>query len=170
VVLAYTGSNDVQSGRWARRLARSRLAEWGPARALASRGGETLAMFARLLADRPLRWQVTGVGLLIYAVNVLAQTMIFHALGSSPNPLVVAATVSLGIAAGTLAGTPGGIGAAEAAMMALYVALGVDSVTAAAAALLYRSLYYAVVLVTGIPSALVLEWKLGRRRDAGARW
>lgn len=164
VVLAWTGASEHGGGgRFVRRFARSRLAEWGPARSLARRGGETVSMFSRLAADRRLRWQVTALGLLIYAVNVFAQTCVFWAMGESPNPLVVAVTVSLGIAAGTLAGTPGGIGAAEAAMMALYVGLGVDRVTAAAAALLYRSLYYVVVLAIGIPSALVLEWKLVRR-------
>lgn len=163
VVLAWTGSNGETSSRFARRLARSRLAQWGPARSLASQGGETMTIFARLFADRRLRWQVTGLGLVIYAVAVTAQTFVFYAIGASPSPLVVAVTVSLGIAAGTLAGTPGGLGAAEAAMMALYVALGVDQVTAAAAALLYRFLYYTVVLATGVPSALLLEWKLPRR-------
>jgi uncharacterized membrane protein YbhN (UPF0104 family) len=159
---AWIGNGEGGRGRVLRRFARSRLAEWGPARALARRGGETVAMFARLAGDRALRWQVTGLGLVIYAVSVGAQTCVFRALGESPSPLVVAVTVSLGIAAGTLAGTPGGIGAAEAAMLSMYVALGVDSVTAAAAALLYRSLYYLVVLTTGLPSALLLEWKLVR--------
>ena len=166
VVMAWAGSGKGGGGRFARRFARSRLAEWAPARALARRGGETVAMFARLAADRRLRWQVSALGFVVYGVSVAAQTCVFWSMGESPNPLVVAVTVSLGLAAGTLAGTPGGIGVAEAAMMSLYVALGVDRVAAAAAALLYRSLYYLVVLTTGLPSALLLEWTLVRRVPA----
>ena len=122
-------------------------------------------MFARLAADRRLRWEVSVLGFAVYAVSVAAQTCVFWSMGEHPNPLVVAVTVSLGLAAGTLAGTPGRNRRAvqEAAMMSLYVALGVDRVAAAAAALLYRSLYYLVVLTTGLPSALLLEWTLVRR-------
>ncbi|HZI63522.1 MAG TPA: flippase-like domain-containing protein, partial [Thermoanaerobaculia bacterium] len=132
---------------------------------LLARGQETVEMLARLLADRPLRFQAALLGVGIFLLAALAQGAVFHALGSRPHPLVVVVTVALGTAAGTLAGTPGGLGAAEAAMIAVLVALRVNPLDAAAAALLYRALYYAVVLLSGLPAAAYLEWGLNRGRQ-----
>ncbi len=141
-----------------------RLAGRRPGRGLGERllerSRETVDMLARLLADRALRLQATLLGLGIFLLSALAQGAVFHALEVRPHPLVVLVTVALGTAAGTLAGTPGGLGAAEAAMIAVLVALRVDRLDAAAAALLYRALYYAVVLVSGLPAAAYLEWRL----------
>ncbi len=126
------------------------------------RGHETLRMLAGLLADRRLRGQAALLGIAIFLASALAQGAVFAALGEHPGALVVMVTVALGTAAGTLAGTPGGLGATEAAMIALYVALDVDRLDAAAAALAYRAVYYAVVFATGLPSAALLEWRLAR--------
>lgn len=148
------------------------LADWleartdkhrGLRRSLLARGHETLRMLAGLLADRRLRAQAAALGMALFAASVLAQWAVFEALGEHPGMLVVMVTVALGNAAGTLAGTPGGLGATEAAMIALYVALDVDRLDAAAAALAYRAVYYAVVFATGLPSAAILEWRLARK-------
>ena len=149
-----------------------RLAEWLDARAagsgraarLLARGRESVEMLSRLLADRTLRVQAALLGVGIFLLTALAQGAVFYALGVQPQPLVVLVTVALGTAAGTLAGTPGGLGAAEAAMIAVLVALRVDRLDAAAAALLYRALYYTVVLLTGLPAAAYLELRLARGR------
>jgi uncharacterized protein (TIRG00374 family) len=134
----------------------------GLRRSAFARGHETLRMLAGLLADRGLRFEAAGLGIALFLASALAQGAVFAALGEHPGALVVAVTVALGTAAGTLAGTPGGLGATEAAMIALYVALDVDRLDAAAAALAYRGVYYAVVFATGVPSAAILEWRLGK--------
>ena len=152
------------------------LADWLESRAesrrglrgsLFARGHETLQMLARLLADPRLRWQAALLGLGLFGASCAAQAATFSALGERPGLLVVMVTVALGTAVGTLAGTPGGLGATEAAMIALYVELDVDRLDAAAAALAYRAVYYAVVFATGLPSAAILEWRLAR--DARAQ-
>jgi uncharacterized membrane protein YbhN (UPF0104 family) len=56
-----------------------------------------------------------------------------------------------------LMGTPGGIGTTEATMVAAYVALGVDQVSAGAATLLFRGLHYALVIAVGGPALVGFE-------------
>jgi undecaprenyl-diphosphatase len=148
----------------ARRFADSRWASWGPFRPLRQHGSETLETFSRLLADVRLRWQATALGLLVFLAAAGAQAAAFWALGSPAPFLVVCVTVALSSAVATLAATPGGVGVTEASMIGLFVWLGVDRVTAAAAALLYRAVYYLVVLATGLPSAFALEWFVVRER------
>jgi uncharacterized membrane protein YbhN (UPF0104 family) len=151
----------------ARSFADSRWASWGPFRPLRQHGRETLQTFTRLLADAPLRWQATGLGLMVFLAAAGAQAAAFWALGSPAPFLVVCVTVALSSAVATLAATPGGVGVTEASMIALFVWLGVDRVTAAAAALLYRAIYYFAVLATGLPSAAALEWFLVLERRRG---
>ncbi len=89
--------------------------------------------------------------------------LIFAALGRPENPLVVMAVVALGASAGMLTGTPGGVGTTEAAMVALFGALGVAPGEAAAATLVFRGLHYASILALGIPALIVLELRFGTR-------
>jgi undecaprenyl-diphosphatase len=145
---------------WARGFAEGSWSGRWPLRALRHHGEDTLATFSQLLADDRLRIASWGLGLLVFASAASAQAAAFWALGETPRPLVVCVTVALSSAVATLAATPGGVGVTEASMVALFVWLGVDRVTAVAAALLYRSIYYAVVLATGLPSLMALEGAL----------
>lgn len=134
---------------------------------LLTRGKETLDMLARLLADRSLRFQSAAVGVGVFLMTALAQGLVFEALGLRPGAMVVLVSVALSTAAGTIVGTPGGLGATEAAMIALYVALDVQRLDAAAAALLFRALYYIVVLAVGVPATAFLELGMAKRRRRG---
>ncbi len=123
-------------------------------------GHEAVHVFVRLLAKPPLHLRAALLGLLYALFNVGAQWLVFLALGQPIDPLIVFAGVSLGAAAGTLTGTPGGLGTTEAAMVASFAALGVDRVDAAAGTLLFRGLHYATVLGLGLPALLILELRL----------
>jgi uncharacterized protein (TIRG00374 family) len=123
-------------------------------------GHEAVHIFVRLLARPPLHLRAGLLGVLYVIFNVGAQWLVFLALGRPIDLLVVFAGVSLGVAAGTLTGTPGGLGTTEAAMVASFTALGVDRVEAAAGTLLFRGLHYATVLGLGLPALLVLEFRL----------
>ena len=127
-------------------------------------GHEAAGVFTRLLGQGRLHGQAGLIGALYVVLNVGAQWLIFLALGEGVSPLVVFSGVSLGMAAGTLTGTPGGLGTTEAAMVASFAALGMDRVDAAAGTLLYRGLHYACVLAIGLPALLLLEWRLGNER------
>ena len=128
---------------------------------------DAVDVFLRLLGNRRLHVEAVALGLGFFVLNALAQWIAFRALGTDVGVAVVIAAVSLGSAAGMLTGTPGGIGTTEAAMVASFVALGVDRVDAAAATILFRGLHYAVVLAIGVPSLLVLELRDGRRDGPG---
>lgn len=121
-------------------------------------GSETAArLFLRLVRSRSLWLQALALGTGLFLCLATAQWAVFRSLGTEINPLVVVAAVTLGLSAGVLLGTPGGLGAAEVTMIALYGAFGVDRVDAASAVLLFRGLQFAVVLGLGLPSMAVLE-------------
>ncbi len=125
--------------------------------ALVAGGRSLLDRLRDIFADRSLLGRMAGLSVAHLTLNAAAQWLLFTALGEEiPFPTVIAA-LALGTGAGLLSGTPGGIGATEAAMVGCYVLLGVDQVAAAAATLLYRSLHYALVLALGIPSFIYLE-------------
>lgn len=132
----------------------------GRAQRLYAHGHEAVGIFIRLLGQAPLRWKAAAIGLLYVVLNAGAQWLIFLALGRGVDPLVVFAGVSLGTAAGTLTGTPGGLGTTEAAMVASFGLMGIDRVDAAAGTLLCRGLHYAVVLAVGLPALAFLEMRL----------
>jgi uncharacterized protein (TIRG00374 family) len=121
---------------------------------------EAAGVFVRLLGDGPLLAQAALLGITYAALNVGAQWLIFRALAVPVSPLVIFSGVSLGVAAGTMAGTPGGVGTTEAAMVASFAALGVGRVEAAAVTLLFRGLHYASVLIVGLPALALLEMRL----------
>jgi glycosyltransferase 2 family protein len=121
-------------------------------------GSETAARVFFELAGHPGLWvRTVALGFALFGFVAAAQWTVFAALGTEIEPLVVVGTVSLGLTAGVLLGTPGGLGAAEATMIALYGAFGVDRVDAASAVLLFRGLQFAVVLALGLPSMAALE-------------
>lgn len=125
-----------------------------------SHGHEAVHVFVRLLAKPPLHFRAVLLGLLYVVFNVGAQWLVFRAMDRPIDLLIVFAGVSLGAAAGTLTGTPGGLGTTEAAMVASFAALGVDRVDAAAGTLLFRGLHYATVLGLGLPALLFFELRL----------
>jgi len=121
-------------------------------------GSEAAAkIYFRLLADGSLWWRTLGLGAGLFLALASAQWLSFLALGEAIDPLLVVVTLALGLSAGVLLGTPGGLGTTEATMIALYAALGVDGVDAASAVLLFRGLQYAVVLGLGLPAMVLLE-------------
>jgi uncharacterized protein (TIRG00374 family) len=130
-------------------------------------GHEAVHVFVRLLAKPGLHLRAALLGVLYVIFNVGAQWLVFIALDQPIDLLVVFAGVSLGTAAGTLTGTPGGLGTTEAAMVASFAALGVDRVDAAAGTLLFRGLHYATVLGLGLPALLILEFRLPQTEAAG---
>lgn len=130
---------------------------------------ETAAKIYVRLAGSPGLWRLgSGLGLGVFAAVAAAQWAVFHSLGEVVAPLLVVTTVALGLTAGVLLGTPGGLGTTEAAMIALYGAFGVDRVDAASAVLLFRGLQFGVVLLLGLPAMLMLELH-GTARDLGRR-
>lgn len=130
---------------------------------------ETVGLLFDLLSDRRLQSRMAGWGAAAFLVNAAAQWVLFLAIGARVDPTVVVVTVALGAGAGVLAGVPGGVGATEAAMIAGFVALGVNETDATAATLLYRGLHYAVILVTGLPALVWFELVTGlRERDRSA--
>ena len=133
-------------------------------------GSETAAkIYFRLLGSGSL-WRVSSlIGLGVFAAVAAAQWAVFYALGDPINPLLVVTTLAIGMTAGVLLGTPGGLGTTEATMIALYGALGVDPVDAASAVLLFRGLQFAVVLGLGLPGMLTLElYATASRKHPGA--
>jgi uncharacterized membrane protein YbhN (UPF0104 family) len=122
-----------------------------------SQGHQAADTFVKLLGDAGMALRAASLGTVLFLANAVAQWLIFLALGQRVGLLPVVAVVALGNAAGMLAGTPGGIGTTEAAMVAAFVALGVDRASAGAATLLFRGLHYVLVLVVGLPALAWLE-------------
>jgi uncharacterized membrane protein YbhN (UPF0104 family) len=142
---------------WVRALARQAERAEGRLQRVYAQGHEAAGIFVRLLADSGLARRAFALGLALFLANAVAQWLIFRALGQDIGMLPVVAVVALGNAAGMLGGTPGGIGTTEAAMVAAYGAFGVDRASAGAATLLFRGLYYALVLAVGLPALAWLE-------------
>jgi len=128
---------------------------------------EAVGVFVRLLGDGPLMIQAVLWGTAYVFFNAGAQWLIFRALGLPVSALVVFSAVSLGVAAGTVTGTPGGLGTTEAAMVTSFTVMGVSPVVAATTTLLYRGLHYVTVLAVGLPALLILETKPGIRGAKG---
>ena len=121
-------------------------------------GSETAAkIYFRLLGSGSL-WRLSAlIGVGVFGSVAASQWAVFYALGDPVEPLLVVTTLAIGLTAGVLLGTPGGLGTTEATMIALYGALGVDPVDAASAVLLFRGIQFAVVLMLGLPGMLALE-------------
>jgi uncharacterized protein (TIRG00374 family) len=145
-------------------LARRAEQAEGSSQRFYAHGHEAVGVFMRLLTNGPHgAAAVLGTG--VFVGNVVAQWVVFLAIGEQVAPLVVLAGVALGNAAGMLTGTPGGVGTTEAAMVASFTALGMDPVEATAGSLLYRGVHYILVLAIGIPALLTLELRMGRTRS-----
>lgn len=150
-----------------RRSGQRQRGGWGERAGRALDGGrEAVRVLRRLLGDGRLLAYSLVFGIAYAMVNAAALWAVFRSLGDDVGFAVALASVALGVAAGTLVGTPGGLGAAEAAIVGSLVALGVDRVDATAAALLYRGLHYLTVFGAGLPALALLE--LRRRKTARA--
>jgi uncharacterized protein (TIRG00374 family) len=117
-------------------------------------GREIIAILRSSFSDVPLQLRMALTGLFVFLLNVAAQSLVFESLGTPVSPVAIASGVALGLAAGWITGTPGGVATTEAAMVGLYVAMGVGSVEATAGVLLYRGIHYLLVLTLGLPSLL----------------
>ncbi|HEX2165368.1 MAG TPA: YbhN family protein, partial [Thermoanaerobaculia bacterium] len=140
----------------AERLVR-RAGAGGALERLVIHGRDAIEVVVTLLGDGGLRNRALLLGVGFFVVNAGAQWLIFVALGTEVGLFVVLAVVALGAAAGVLVGTPGGLGAAEAAMIAGFTASGVEPLDATAASLLYRALHFGAILALGLPSLAWLE-------------
>jgi uncharacterized protein (TIRG00374 family) len=89
--------------------------------------------------------------------NVLCLAACAYALSVHLPFVAVLLIFSLGVGAGTVTPTPGGLGGFEAGLFAGFVAYGVASPTALALALLYRLISYWLPLVLGALAFLVAQ-------------
>lgn len=79
-----------------------------------------------------------------WASAVAALEFCFHALGSPIGPLVLLTGFSIGVVVGLVSMIPGGLGAQEGSMGAVYALLDVPLEQAVLAAILFRAVYYLV--------------------------
>jgi len=96
-------------------------------------------------------WASAGFGSLC-----VANALVLRSLGVETSILLISVAVAIGYFAGVVVGVWGGIGITEAALTGLYVQFGIPADQAAAAALLHRAIFYAVVLSFGGFSLLQL--------------
>lgn len=161
--LGSRAGNGALTRFFARRAERAGARGGGRGERLYDQGREAAQTLETLVSERRLRLPAAVLGSGYFLLSVLAQWLVFAALGRRENPWVVLSVVALGASAGMLTGTPGGAGTTEAAMVALFGALGVAPAEAAAATLVYRGLHYASILALGIPALVVLELRHGAR-------
>ena len=129
-------------------------------------GREIVATLRESFSDGRLQASMAATGILIFVLNVAAQSLVFESLGTPVRLAAVIAVIALGLAAGLLTGTPGGVATTEAAMVGLYVTLGVGDVEATAGVLLYRGVHYLLVLTLGLPSLLYCGGRTRQRVTA----
>ena len=108
-------------------------------------------------SDTDLQIRLALLGLVSLISTAAAQYFVFAGLEIEIGFGVALVVVAVGVAAGVVTGTPGGLATTEAAMIAAYTELGLTPVDAAAGTLLYRGLHYLVVLVLGLPGWLYCE-------------
>ncbi len=168
LVLWSRRSRSTEENPLVRFLARRAAKTEGRTQRLYAHGHEAVGVFVKLLGQKRLHGLAAVLGICFFMTSVLAQWCVFRALDMHVAPLVILAGVALGNAAGMLTGTPGGLGTTEAAMVATFAAMGMNSVDAAAGTLLYRALHYLSILGLGLPALLVLELKPGAEPEDGA--
>jgi len=140
---------DPRVGKRLARLVPSRMRGDDDGRATADRVRRILEP----LLGRGPWWRTTlpdiGGAALAFVSVCLANAMVLRALGVEAPILVVSIAVVLAYFAGVLVGF-GGLGVTEAALTALWIQLGIPPESAAAAALLHRAIFYAVVVLLGV--------------------
>lgn len=120
---------------------------------------------AKLLASTPHVAKTALLTWLYIAANILAQWLLFRAIGADVPLAVVAAVLGIGSVIGTLTGLPGGLGPMEAALIGGYDLMGIEQIEAVAGTLLYRGMHYILVLAFGLPSLVTVELSLERARE-----
>jgi undecaprenyl-diphosphatase len=147
----------------------SRLLAWldkprpGRVGYLASSTARALRGTGTLLFDFRANAAALAGGLAFAAFTAAAQYATLVAVGEPVPVWMAVLTVTLGGAAGTIAHTPGGLGATEAAQVAFLTSQGIPLESATSAVLLARALNYALVATAG-GTALATEWNSGRMR------
>lgn len=145
----------------------TRLASWPAVGRLAGTLAVFLAGGRSLLAPGPLAWAV-ALSTVSWFSECLALSLVLGGLGA-PVPLRAATFVyAFASLAGAVSMLPGGLGAAEASLAALLVALGIGLPQAAAATLLIRAV--TLWLAVGLGAAtLLLAFRGGPARAERAR-
>lgn len=144
---------------------------WRPMRGLVARtpllhrlgdGVDLLQTHADRLLRRPDTLAWSAIGLLQAALAVTLFWLVVHLL--SPGTLGwsgAALAYALSHVAGALSAIPGGIGAYEASVTGLLAAAGVDTATAAAAAILHRAADKGLATLVGVVALAVSRRRVG---------
>lgn len=110
----------------------------------------------RRYAREPHRLWLSALALLgLTAVNVLILSIMAHAVGITLGPAILFIIYSAGVLVGATIPTPGGFAGFEAGLIAGFIAYGVASELAIAAALAFRLVTYWFPL---LPGSLALLW------------
>lgn len=96
-----------------------------------------------------------------WASSIAVLGFCFDALGNPVGPGVLLTGFAVGVAVGLLSMIPGGLGAQEGSMAAIYALLGVPFGQAVLAAILFRAIYYFVPFL----GSLGFYWRLMREED-----
>ncbi|HLN16007.1 MAG TPA: flippase-like domain-containing protein [Acidimicrobiales bacterium] len=118
------------------------------------------AAWPRLLAVLSQPWRLAvGVGgnLLLSVSYVVALIACLHAVGAHPPTLATAVVYLAGNSVGSIAPTPGGIGAVEAVLVAGLTAIGIPGHEAVPAVLLFRVATFWLPILPGWVSFQVLQ-------------
>ncbi|NOZ59445.1 MAG: flippase-like domain-containing protein [Euryarchaeota archaeon] len=123
-------------------------------------------LFLTTLREISTRRGVLAVNLLLsfamWSTSYLKTYLVFKALGVEASLLLVTVVKTIAILAGMASFLPGGVGATEAVMVALFAATGIEGSAALAGILLSRAIYYSFALGAGY---LCLLWlRLGYSR------
>lgn len=145
---------DSPPARWLRQAVERRAARLGPLMTSTRRVAD---IFRHGFTNPRLQLRLAVLGIAVLSVSACSQWLVFRSLDFEAGFLQVFVVVTVGVAAGIVTGTPGGVATTEAAMIASYVALGIPEVEATAATLLFRALHYLVVLTLGVPALLYCE-------------
>ena len=98
-----------------------------------------------------------GASTCLVLLNVLSLMFAVRAVHGNVNFAVALAVFTSGLIVGTLTPTPGGLGGAEAGLVAALIAYGIPLRTAIAAAVLYRIISYWFALILGGTAFVVVD-------------
>jgi uncharacterized protein (TIRG00374 family) len=96
-----------------------------------------------------------------WASSIAVLGFCFDALGDPVGPGVLLTGFSIGVAVGLLSMIPGGLGAQEGSMAAIYALMGVPFGQAVLAAIIFRAVYYFIPFL----GSLGFYWRLMRGED-----
>ena len=111
----------------------------------------------RMTSHRGALRTTTALACVYWACDLLCLYVTFRAFGHSIGFASLAVAYVVAYAVGTLAPTPGGLGAIEGIMIALFVSFGVPSATAVAVVLVYRLINFWLPIPPGFVAYLVVK-------------